>query len=71
MGGFFGFQPTRGRPGRYSLVKYHELLLAVKVCQKENEHLRQELAAARAMAIDEKMDADRLRSQVIWLQGKR
>ena len=52
-------------------VKYHELLLVVNVTQKENEHLRQELAAARAMAIDEKMDADRLRSQVSWLQGKR
>ena len=52
-------------------MKYHELLLAVKVSQRENEHLRQELAAARAMAIDEKMDADRLRSQVSWLQGKR
>jgi hypothetical protein len=52
-------------------VKYHELLLVVKVTQKENEHLRQELAAARAMAVDEKMDADRLRSQVSWLQGKR
>ncbi|MDT3718423.1 hypothetical protein [Pseudomonas oryzihabitans] len=52
-------------------VKYHELLLAVDICQKESEHLRQELATARAMAIDEKMDADRLRSQVSWLQGKR
>ncbi|RAU40147.1 hypothetical protein [Pseudomonas sp. RIT411] len=52
-------------------VKYHELLLAVNICQKESEHLRQELATARAMAIDEKMDADRLRSQVSWLQGKR
>ncbi|MEJ8320450.1 hypothetical protein [Pseudomonas oryzihabitans] len=52
-------------------VKYHELLLAVNICQKESEHLRQELALARAMAIDEKMDADRLRSQVSWLQGKR
>lgn len=52
-------------------MKYHELLLVVNVTQKENEHLRQELAAARAMAVDEKMDADRLRSQVSWLQGKR
>jgi len=52
-------------------VKYHELLLAVSICQQESEHLRQELVAARAMAIDEKMDADRLRSQVSWLQGKR
>lgn len=52
-------------------VKYHELLLVVNVTQKESEHLRQELATARAMAIDEKMDADRLRSQVSWLQGKR
>lgn len=52
-------------------VKYHELLLAVNIFRKENEHLRQELASARAMAIDEKMDADRLRSQVSWLQGKR
>lgn len=52
-------------------VKYHELLLAVDICQKESEHLRQELVTARAMAIDEKMDADRLRSQVSWLQGKR
>ncbi len=52
-------------------MKYHELLLAVNVTQKESEHLRQELAKARAMAIDEKMDADRLRSQVSWLQGKR
>ena len=52
-------------------MKYHELLLAVDICQKESEHLRQELATARAKAIDEKMDADRLRSQVSWLQGKR
>lgn len=52
-------------------VKYHELLLAVDICQKESEHLRQELAAARAMAVDEKMDAERLRSQISWLQGKR
>lgn len=52
-------------------VKYHELLLVVNVTQKENEHLRQELAAAQAMAVDEKIDADRLRSQVSWLQGKR
>ncbi|WP_295460533.1 hypothetical protein [uncultured Pseudomonas sp.] len=52
-------------------VKYHELLLAVDICQKESEHLRQELATARAMAVDEKMDAERLRSQVSWLQGKR
>ncbi|MDT3720366.1 hypothetical protein [Pseudomonas oryzihabitans] len=52
-------------------VKYHELLLALDICQKESEHLRQELATARAMAIDEKMDADRLRSQVSWLHGKR
>ncbi|WP_434774698.1 hypothetical protein [Pseudomonas oryzihabitans] len=51
-------------------MKYHELLLAVNVTQKESEHLRQELAKARAMAIDKKMDADRLRSQVSWLQGK-
>ena len=52
-------------------VKYHELLLAVNVIQTESEHLRQELAKARAIAIDEKIDADRLRSQVSWLQGKR
>lgn len=52
-------------------VKYHELLLAVDISQKESDHLRQELATARAMAIDEKMDADRLRSQISWLQGKR
>lgn len=52
-------------------VKYHELLLVVNITQKENEHLRQELAVARAMAIDEKIDADRLRSQIKWLQGKR
>ncbi len=52
-------------------MKYHELLLAVDICQKESEHLRQELATARAMAIDEKIAADRLRSQVSWLQGRR
>lgn len=52
-------------------VKYHELLLAVNVTQKESEHLRQELAKARAMAIDEKMNANQLRSQIKWLQGER
>jgi hypothetical protein len=36
---------------------------------KVSEHLRQELA--RAMAIDEKMDANHVRSQVSWLQGTR
>lgn len=51
--------------------KYHQLLLAVDISQQENGHLRKELAAARAMAVDEKMDADRLRSQVSWLHGKR
>jgi len=51
-------------------VKYHELLLVVNITQKENEQLRQELAAARAMAVNEKMDADRLRSQMSWLQGR-
>ena len=52
-------------------VNYHQLLLAVNVTQKEKEHLRQELATAREMAIDEKISADHLRSQVSWLQGKR
>lgn len=52
-------------------VKYHELLLVVNITQKENEYLRNELAAGRAMAIDEKMGADQLRSQLSWLQGKR
>lgn len=51
--------------------KYRKLLLAVDIAEKESEHLRKELAAARAMAIDEKLDADRLRSQISWLQGKR
>ncbi len=52
-------------------VQYYELLLVVNISQKENDHLRQELAAARAMAVDVKMNADRLRSQVSWLQRKR
>ncbi|APQ10145.1 hypothetical protein BJP27_00930 [Pseudomonas oryzihabitans] len=47
------------------------MLLAVDISQKESDHRRKELAAARAMAIDEKMDADRLRSQISWLQGER
>jgi cation transport regulator ChaB len=46
-------------------------LLPRNICQKVSEHLRQELSKARAMAIHEQMDADRLRSQVSWLQGKR
>ncbi|WP_278440419.1 hypothetical protein [Pseudomonas oryzihabitans] len=52
-------------------MQYYELLLVVNISQKENDHLRQELAAARAMAVDVKMNADRLRSQVSWLQRKR
>ncbi|WP_144958509.1 hypothetical protein [Pseudomonas oryzihabitans] len=67
----YGGEGAPARPLEPVDEKYHQLLLAVNISQKENEHLRRELAAARAMAIDEKINADRLRSQVSWLQGKR
>lgn len=67
----YGGEGAPARPLEPVDEKYHQLLLAANISHKENEHLRQELAAARTMAVDEKMVADRLRSQVNLLQGKR
>lgn len=51
--------------------QYHELLLEVNTSHKEVDHPRGELAAAQAVAIDEKMDADRRRRLISWLLGNR
>nr|WP_314563233.1 hypothetical protein [uncultured Pseudomonas sp.] len=67
----YGGEGAPSRPLEPVDEKYHQLLLAVNICQKESEHLRQELASARAIAIEERMNADRLRSQISWMKGER